>query len=99
MEWMPMTMNAAVLYDPNRLLDALLQHFNLRSDQALSRRLKVARNVLRRVRNGELPVGASLLMWMEEASGIGMAELRRLLGDRRKRMRFVPRRQTGSRAP
>lgn len=82
-----MTMNAAFLYNPNRLLDALLQHLGLRSDDALSRRLKVARSVLRRIRTGEVPVCASLLLWMEEASGIGIAELRRLLGDRRARLR------------
>ena len=87
--WISKTMNAAVLYDPNRLLDALLQHFGLRSDQALSRRLKVARSVLQGVRTREFPVGASMLMWMEEASGIGIAELRRLLGDRRKSMRVM----------
>lgn len=80
-------MNAAIFYNPNRLLDALLQHLNLRTDDALSRRLKVARSVLRRIRTGELPVCGSLLLWMEDASGIGIAELRRLLGDRRARMR------------
>lgn len=80
-------MNSATTYNPNRLLNALLQHFGLRSDDALSRRLRVARSVVRRIRSGELPVCASLLLWAEEASGIDIAELRRLLGDRRRRMR------------
>lgn len=83
----PMTMNSIALYNPNRLLDALLQHLGLQNDGALSRRLKVARSVLRRIRAGKTPVCASLLLWMQEASGIGIEELRRLLGDRRTRMR------------
>ena len=82
-----MTMNAAALYNPNRLLDALLQRLRLRNDNALSRRLNVARSVLRRIREGHLPVCASLLLWMEEASGISVDELRSLLGDRRARLR------------
>lgn len=82
-----MTTNNAALYNPNRLLDALLQRLGLRNDGALSRKLNVARGVLRRIREGQIPVGASLLLWMQEASGIGVEELRALLGDRRARMR------------
>jgi hypothetical protein len=79
---------ASAAYSPNRLLDALLQRLGLRSDNALSRKLKVARRVITNIRCGRLPVGASLLLWMEEATGITIAELRRMLGDRRAKVRL-----------
>jgi hypothetical protein len=79
---------ASAAYSPNRLLDALLQRLGLRSDNALSRKLKVARRVITSIRCGRLPVGASLLLWMEEATGITIAELRRMLGDRRAKVRL-----------
>lgn len=74
-------------YNPNRLLDALLQRLGLQSDNALSRKLKVARGVIAGIRRGRLPVGASLLLWMHEATGIAIEELRRMLGDRRAKFR------------
>ncbi len=73
--------NAA--YNPARLLDGLLHHLHLDNDGALSRRLNVARQVIAAIRQGTLPVGASMLLWMQEASGLSVRELRRLLGDRR----------------
>jgi hypothetical protein len=70
-------------YSPARLLDALLHHLQLDNDGALSRRLHVARHVLRSIRHGNLPIGASMLLWMQEVSGLSITELRHLLGDRR----------------
>lgn len=75
-------------YDPNHLLDTLMQHFGISSDGALARRLKIARDVLMRIRAGTIPVCASMLLWMQEATGIDVAELRRLMGDRRARFRL-----------
>lgn len=74
-------------YDPARLLDALLHHFQLDNDGALSRRLNVASQVLYAIRQGERPIPASMLLWMQEASGLSMRELRQLLGDRRATLR------------
>lgn len=70
-------------YNPARLLDALLHHLGLNNDGALSRRLKVARQVIADIRHGRIPVAASMLLWMQEASGLSIGELQRLLGDRR----------------
>lgn len=70
-------------YNPARLLDALLQHLQLENDGALSRRLKVARQVIDDIRHGHMPVAASMLIWMQEATGISIRELRHLMGDRR----------------
>lgn len=75
-------------YDPNNLLNTLKQHLNLDSDSALSRKLKVAKNVITGIRAGKLPVYGSLLLWMHEATGIRIDELRRLMGDRRAKYRL-----------
>lgn len=75
-------------YNPNHLLDALMQHLGISSDGALSRRLKIARQVIANIRRGTVPVCASMLLWMQEASGIDVNELRRLLGDRRAKYRL-----------
>ena len=51
-----------VNYDPNNLLDALIEKLNLKNDAALSRALEVAPPVISKIRHRRLPVGASLLM-------------------------------------
>jgi hypothetical protein len=75
-------------YDPNRLLDALIQKLNLKNDAALSRALEVRPPVISKIRHRTLPVGASLLIRMHEVTDLSIRELRELMGDRRKRMRI-----------
>lgn len=76
-------------YNPNRLLDALLEHLKLENDNALSKKLKVARHVISDIRSSNLHIGASMIMWMHEATGISINELRGLLGDRRTKFRVA----------
>ncbi|QGZ42610.1 hypothetical protein [Pseudoduganella flava] len=78
------------VYNPGRLLDALAERLGAKNDAALSRALEVAPPVLSKIRHGRLPVGATILLRMHEASGIGIRELRDLMGDRRARMRMSP---------
>ncbi len=75
-------------YDPNRLLDTLLEKMNLKNDAALSRALEVAPPVISKIRHRRLPVGASLLIRMHETSGMSIRELRDLMGDRRTKYRL-----------
>lgn len=75
-------------YDPNHLLNTLIARLGLSSDGALSRRLKIARDVLGDIRAGRIQVGGSMLLWIQEATGISVEELRRLMGDRRARYRL-----------
>ncbi|HEY8609642.1 MAG TPA: hypothetical protein VIM12_21195 [Noviherbaspirillum sp.] len=70
-------------YDPNRLFDTLLRSLQLEGDDALARRLNISRSLLFRIRCGERPLCAALLLRISETSGIGVTELRRLCGDRR----------------
>ncbi|MEN3293721.1 MAG: hypothetical protein V7642_2974 [Burkholderiales bacterium] len=75
-------------YDPNRLLDALIEKMNLKNDAALSRLLEVAPPVISKIRHRRLPVGASLLIRMHEATEMSIRELRDLMGDRRTKYRL-----------
>lgn len=76
-----------VTYDPNRLLDAFIKKFALKNDVALARHLEVAPPVISKIRHRSSPIGASLLIRMHDISGLTIAELRDLMGDRRKKFR------------
>src|SRR5919199_560293 len=79
-----------VAYDPNNLLDSLLEKLHLKNDAALSRALEVAPPVISKIRHRKLPVGASLLIRMHEVSDLSIRELRALMGDRREKFRMSP---------
>ncbi len=75
-------------YDPNNLLDALIEKMGLKNDAALSRALEVAPPVISKIRHRRLPVGASLLIRMHEVSTLSIKDLRVLMGDRRDKFRI-----------
>ena len=77
-----------VSYDPNHLLDSLIDKLHLKNDAALSRALEVAPPVISKIRHHRLPVGASLLIRMHEVSNLTISELRALMGDRREKFRI-----------
>ena len=70
-------------YNPNHLLDVLIEKLELKNDAALSRALAVAPPVISKIRHRRLPVGASLLIRMHEVTELSIKELRDLMGDRR----------------
>jgi plasmid maintenance system antidote protein VapI len=76
------------LFNPNHLLDSILERMKLKNDAALSRLLSVAPPVISKIRHGRLPVGASLLIRMHEETDISISELRELMGDRRSKYRL-----------
>jgi hypothetical protein len=71
-------------YDPNNLIDILTKKLNLKNDAALCRMLGIFPPVISKIRHRRLPVGASLLIRMHEVSGLSIADLRSMMGDRRK---------------
>ena len=75
-------------YNPNRLLDTLIENLRLKNDAALSRALEVAPPVISKIRHHRLPVGASLLIRMHEVSDLSIKDLRILMGDRRDKFRI-----------
>ena len=66
-------------YNPNHLLDILLGKMQLKNDAALSRLLEVAPPVISKIRHRTLPIGATILLRMHEASAISIRELRALM--------------------
>lgn len=79
---------ASSKYDPNRLLNTLMERLSIPSDKELSQRLNVSTKVLRKIRTGELTISASMLLWMAECAQTTIEELRSILGDRRRKLRL-----------
>ena len=75
-------------YNPNNLIDLLLEKMHLKNDAALSRKLEIAPPVISKVRHLRLPPSASLLLRMHEVSGMSIRDLRDLMGDRRMKYRL-----------
>jgi hypothetical protein len=69
----------AANYDPNKVLDALIEKLQLKNDAALSRVLEVAPPVISKIRHQTLPIGATILLRMHEASNLSIRELRSLM--------------------
>ena len=80
--------HSAELFDPNRLFDTLLQMLDLENDEALSHALHVEPYVIKRVRERQHPLDPSLLIRINEATGINMRDLRQMMGDRRTEYRL-----------
>lgn len=76
-------------YNPNYFLDTLMQHLHIHGDQALAKRLKISLKIIKNIRSGRYPIAGSILMCIEEATGIAVAELRRWMGDRRMKFRLI----------
>lgn len=76
-------------YNPERLLDAVTAVLQVKNDAALARALEVAGPVIHRIRRRHTPVRASILLRMQEASGMSLGELRSILGDKRKTFRML----------
>ena len=66
-------------YDPNRVLDAIINKLKLKNDAALSRVLEVAPPVISKIRHSTLPIGATILLRMHEESDFSISELRALM--------------------
>jgi len=75
-------------FDPNRLFDTLQQMLDLESDEALAHALHVEPYVIKRIRERQHPLEPSLLIRINEATGINMRELRQMMGDRRTEYRL-----------
>jgi transcriptional regulator with XRE-family HTH domain len=76
-------------YNPDLLLNALMDKMHLKEDAELAKRLRMDKRLLGQIRNRRLQISGSMLMQMQEATGITIAELRRILGDRRSKSRMA----------
>lgn len=76
-------------YDPGLLLDRLISRLHLTNDAQLARVLRVDKRLLFGIRGGQLPISGSMLIYMQEATGLGVDKLRLMLNDRRKTSRMT----------
>lgn len=67
-------------YDPDRLLDTLIERFHLYNDAGLARWLEIGPPMISKVRNRRTPLSAGLLIRMHEVSDMAIAELCALMG-------------------
>jgi len=81
-------------YDPEHLLDSVLDRLGLDTDTALAQALQVTPSVIDDIRCKRRPVDAAMLIWIHELTGIDIGGLRNILGDRRGELRFTDDDQT-----
>jgi len=74
-------------FNPNQLLDGLHRKLQLKNDAALARVLEVNPPIISKIRHKRLPVGGALLIRIHEVSGLAIADLLSMMGDRRRKFR------------
>lgn len=75
-------------YTPSRLIDSLQQRLHIRTDSELARFLGIGRPTISKIRASRCAVSAAFLIRAHEATGMDIAEMRRLYGDRRGKCRI-----------
>lgn len=80
-------MAAVTTYDPGALLDYLRAKLRLKNDRALANALGTGAPLISKVRSGQKPLSASLMIRIHEVTGLSIREIRDLMGDRRGRCR------------
>jgi hypothetical protein len=76
-------------YDPGLLLNALQDRLHLKDDAELAKKFKINKDLLGKIRDRQLQISGSMLMLIQEATGIAVPELRQMLKDRRTTSRMV----------
>jgi hypothetical protein len=76
-------------YDPDKLLDTLIDRLDAKSDVGLCSRLGILPPAISKIRHRRLGIGPILLISMHEESGLSIKELRMLMGDRREHFRSI----------
>lgn len=63
---------------PHKLLDTLIERMKLKNDAALARQLEFAAPVISKLRNRTLPLGATHVLRIHDATGMAISEIREL---------------------
>jgi hypothetical protein len=75
------------IYDPNRLLAALCQELKITTDKKLAKALGFSAGIIAGLRAGRIAITATMYLQMQEMTGLPLATLQALSGDRRQRLR------------
>lgn len=81
-------MSTISTYRPDRLFHVVQRRLGLHSDGTLSQKLRLRKRLMEDMRQGRVPVTATVLLLISEASGISIDELRHIMGDRRAKLRL-----------
>ncbi len=74
----------APTYDPNVLIDMLIENLCLRNDSALALVIGISPPTISRMRSRKMPVGAGFLVCASELVELDTRTLRAIMGDRRR---------------
>lgn len=74
-------MSAELAVKQSKFLDWLKEEFNVKNDAQLSRDLEIAPPAVCKVRKGDMPVGASLILRIHEQYGVSVKKIRAQLAD------------------
>lgn len=69
-------------YEPEKVLDFLINWLDARNDAGLSRMLEVAPPVVSKIRNRYTPLTDSMLIRMHEVSDVSIKDLKNMMGNR-----------------
>jgi hypothetical protein len=75
-------------YDPDHLIDSILDHLQLDNDEALAQSLEISPSIIAEIRRMRRSIDAPMLIRMHELTGLSIERLRNILGDRRRNIRF-----------
>lgn len=75
-------------YDPNKFFNAFVKHLALRNNAALAKKLGVSSMIIGKIRQLTQPVSGTILILIHEKTGLSFSELRRFMGERRKKFRI-----------
>lgn len=71
------------VFDPSKLLDAIKERYAVHTDSELAELLDMTGPQISRIRHWGAPLSASALIKIHEISGLPIALLKKLCGDRR----------------
>jgi hypothetical protein len=74
-------------FHPDEMLDAVKMVLKLLSDRELADHFKIGQPILSKIRHRKQGVGSALLIRIHEETHLSIAELRKLMGDRRRTYR------------
>lgn len=77
-------------YDPNHLLDAVMNKMKLSNDAALGRLLEIQAPVISKIRNNRIVLSSAVLLRIHEVTGLSVRTLQDMMGDRRLKYRLSP---------
>ncbi len=65
---------------PNKFLDRLIAHLQVKNDRQLSIAMGTTAPAISKIRHGTLPIGPAIIITAHEVTGLSIRELKRIAG-------------------